>query len=108
MALDPTRLDAELQTLAGWVACIADARPVAEYVAFLDRAGLQVTRTEAHDDALARVVDQIDARLRAFRLAKLPALETVDFDTALERVALAESAVRDGSAGYSLLVAEKR
>jgi hypothetical protein len=41
-------------------------------------------------------------------LAKVPALETVDFDTALERVALADRAVHDGIAGYSLLVAEKR
>ncbi len=108
VALDPARLDAELQSLAGWVACMADARPVAEYVALLDGAGLTVTRTEAHDDALAEMVDQIDARLRAFRIAKVPALEGIDFDTALERVAAAARAVRDGIAGYSLLVAEKR
>ncbi len=107
VALDPARLDAELQTLAGWVACMADARPVAEYVALLDGAGLTVTRTEAHDDALAEMVDQIDARLRAFRLTKVPALESIDFDTALERVAAAERAVREEIAGYSLLVAMK-
>jgi arsenite methyltransferase len=107
VALDPARLDAELQTLAGWVACMADARPVAEYVALLDGAGLTVTRTEAHDDALAEMVTQIDARLRAFRLAKVPALESIDFDTALERVAAAERAVREEIAGYSLLVATK-
>jgi len=108
VALDPTRLDEELQSLAGWVACMADARPVAEYVSLLAGAGLRVTLTESHDDALARMVEQIDGRLRAFRIAKVPALETVDFDTALERVALADRAVRDGIAGYSLLVAEKR
>ena len=39
VALDPERLDAELQTLAGWVVCIADARPVAEYVSLLAAAG---------------------------------------------------------------------
>jgi SAM-dependent methyltransferase len=107
VALDPARLDAELQTLAGWVACMADARPVAEYVTLLDDAGLTVTRTEAHDDALAEMVTQIDGRLRAFRLAKVPALESIDFDTALERVAAAERAVREEIAGYSLLVATK-
>ena len=107
VALDPARLDAELQSLAGWVACMADARPVAEYVALLDAAGLAVTRTEAHDDALAEMITQIDGRLRAFRMAKVAALENVDFDTALERVASADRAVRDGIAGYSLLVAEK-
>ena len=107
VALDPARLDAELQTLAGWVACMADARPVADYVALLDRAGLAVTRTEAHDDALAEMISQIDGRLRAFRLARVAALDGVDFDTALDRVAAADRAVREGIAGYSLLVAEK-
>ena len=66
VALDPTRLDAELQ-----------------------------------------MVTQIDGRLRAIRLAKVPALESIDFDTALERVAAAERAVREEIAGYSLLVATK-
>jgi ubiquinone/menaquinone biosynthesis C-methylase UbiE len=107
VALDPDRLDTELQTLAGWVACIADARPVAQYVEMLTVAGLTVTITEAHDDALATMIDQIDARLKAFRIAKVPALADIDFDTALERVALAGRAVRDGIAGYSLIVAEK-
>ena len=107
VALDPARLDAELQTLAGWVACLADARPVAEYVELLAGAGLTVTHTESHDDALARMIEQIDARLVAFRMAKVAALESIDFDTARERAALAARAVRDGIAGYSLLVAHK-
>ena len=40
-------------------------------------------------------------------LAKVPALESVDFDTALERVAAAKRAVHEEIAGYSLLVATK-
>jgi arsenite methyltransferase len=108
VALDPARLDAELQTLAGWVACLADARPVAQYEELLRGAGLTVTHTEPHDDALARMVEQIDARLVAFRMAKVPALESIDFDVARERAALAAKAVRDGIAGYALLVAQKR
>src|SRR5206468_3038742 len=70
-------------------------------------AGLTVLKTESHDDALARMVEQIDARLVAFRMAKLPALAGVDFDLARERTAQAARAVRDGIAGYSLLVATK-
>jgi arsenite methyltransferase len=70
VALEPTRLDAELQSLAGWVSCLADARPVQQYVEILDGAGLTVRHTESHDDALARMVEQIDARLLAFRMAK--------------------------------------
>src|SRR4029450_4093911 len=48
VALDPERLDAELQSLAGWVACIADARPVEQYVEMLDEAGLEAPSTECH------------------------------------------------------------
>lgn len=107
VALDPNRLHDELRTLAGWVACLADARPVDQYVDLLAGAGLKVTLRESHDDALARMIDQIDARLIAFRMAKVPALEGIDFDTARQRVALAARAVRDGIAGYTLLVAEK-
>jgi arsenite methyltransferase len=107
VALDPTRLDAELRSLAGWVSCLADARPVEQYVDMLTSAGLTVTHTESQDDALARMVEQIDARLVAFRMAKVPALVDVDFDLARERTAQAARAVRDGIAGYSLLMAEK-
>ena len=107
VALDPTRLHAQLQTLAGWVACLADARPVEEYISILGRAGLDFVRRESHDAALLEMIDQIDARLRTFRIAKVPALESVDFDVAMERVALARSAVEDGIAGYTLLVVEK-
>ena len=107
VVVDRGRLDAELQTLAGWVACLADARPVEEYTELLAGAGLRVTYRESHDEALARMIEQIDARLIAFRMARVPGLEGIDFDVARERTALAARAVQDGVAGYSLLVAEK-
>ncbi|MGH9179169.1 MAG: class I SAM-dependent methyltransferase [Acidimicrobiales bacterium] len=107
VTLDPTRLHEELKTVAGWVACLADARPVDQYVELLAGAGLNVTLQESHDAALAGMIEQIDARLIAFRMAKLAALDGIDFDTARQRVALAAQAVRDGIAGYTLLVAEK-
>ena len=107
VALDPTRLDDELRSMAGWVACLADARPLEEYVGLLEAEGLHVTLTEHHDQALARMIDQVDARLVAFRMAKVPALETIDFDQARRRVASAGRAVEAGIAGYKLLVAEK-
>ncbi|MEO7836497.1 MAG: methyltransferase domain-containing protein [Acidimicrobiales bacterium] len=107
VVLDPNRLHAELKTLAGWVACLADARPLEEYAELLAAAGLRVTLTESHDAALAKMIDQIDARLTAFRITAAPALAGVDFDVARQRTALAAEAVRDGIAGYALLVAEK-
>ena len=105
VALDQHRLHEELRSLAGWVACLADARPLDEYVAILAAAGLRTTHTESHDDGLSRMIEQIDDRLVAFKIAKLPALDSIDFDLARRRTALAAQAVRDGIAGYKLLVA---
>ena len=107
VTLDPKRLDPELASLAGWVACIADARPVLEYRRHLERAGLHVTLTEAHDHALARMVETIDARLVAYRMINAPALTGIDIDAVRHKVAIAGRAVADGVAGYSLLVAQK-
>ena len=108
VALDPARLDPELQTLAGWVACLADARPVDEYIELLAAAGLTVTQRESHDAALAKMIEQIDARLVAFRMANVPAMAGIDFDQARNRTALAARAVKEGVAGYALLVAHKQ
>ncbi|MBW3555434.1 MAG: methyltransferase domain-containing protein [Actinobacteria bacterium] len=108
VALDPQRLDEELRSLAGWVACLADARPVSEYVALLGDAGLTVTHQEPHDEELAAMIELIDARLVAFRMAKVAALEGVDFDLARQRTALAAKAVKEGIAGYVLLLATKQ
>jgi ubiquinone/menaquinone biosynthesis C-methylase UbiE len=107
VTLDPDRLDPELASLAGWVACIADARPVDDYRQHLERAGLQVTLTEAHDQALAKMIETIDARLVAYRMMSAPALVGIDIDAVRQKVAIAARAVADGVAGYSLLVAQK-
>ncbi|MEV4538930.1 methyltransferase domain-containing protein [Asanoa sp. NPDC049518] len=103
----PGGLPPELAGLTGWVVCLADARPVDEYAAMLAAAGLRATARETHNEALARMVTQIDARLRAYRLMRLPALSDVDIDHALELTAQAARAVATGSAGYALLIAEK-
>jgi arsenite methyltransferase len=102
-------LPAELTTLAAWVACIADARPLAEYSAILDRAGLRTVRTERHDEAIARMIDEIDARLRLLRMTAPGRLADagVDVPAVLRYTGLARQAVADGLIGYALLVAEK-
>ena len=106
VTLEADRLDDELRTLAGWVACLADARPSSEYAALLAGAGLQVTLTERHDDALAGMVDQIEARLRALRMLR-PAEHDIDFDVVLGYVARAAQAVTAGVAGYALMTAAR-
>jgi SAM-dependent methyltransferase len=107
VTLDRDRLDSELTSLAGWVACIADARPAADYCYYLQRAGLQIKLVEAHDYALARMTEMIDARLLALQMAGAPALAGIDIQLVRHKVAVAARAVADGIAGYSLLVAHK-
>jgi arsenite methyltransferase len=109
VTIGPPGLTGELAGLAGWVACLADARPLEEYASLLAAAGLRTVHTERHDGALARMVEEIDARLRALRMirASVPALAGVDLDRALELCAQAGAAVREGVAGYAMLVAER-
>jgi hypothetical protein len=107
VTIPPGTLTADLAGLAGWVACLADARPTDQYAAILAATGLRVTAIENHDGALARMVAQIDARLRAYRMLRLPALTGVDIDRALTLTAQGAHAVTTGAAGYTLLIAEK-
>ncbi len=109
VTITDTGLPDELSTLAAWVACIADARPVADYSRILSDAGLIVTHTEQHDDAIARMVEQIDARVRMLRMTAGTRLADagVDVDAVLRYCALANQAINDGLIGYALLIAEK-
>jgi SAM-dependent methyltransferase len=102
-------LPGELTTLAAWVACIADARPLGEYAAILTQAGLRVVHTEPHDAAIARMIDEIEARLRLLRMTAPARLAdaALDVDAVLRYTTLARRAVTDGLIGYALLIAEK-
>jgi arsenite methyltransferase len=105
----PARLPAELSTLAARIACIADARPLPEYQQILAAAGLRTLRTERHDQAMTRMIDQIEARLNLLRITA-PARLTqagVDVETAPSVLNAARGAVSDGALGYALLVAER-
>jgi arsenite methyltransferase len=106
VTLDRGRLDPDLATLAGYVACIAGARPLTEYASLFAAAGLSVVVSERHDDALAGMVDQIEARLRALAMLGTPGV-AIDLEAVLRHTATAARAVADGVAGYHLLVARK-
>lgn len=104
-------LPTKLQTLAAWVACVADARPEAEYVEYLEGAGFVEPAVEVHDDDLAELAKQIRLRLLAATMAvsmgKLDLPET-DLDGASDLARLAEHAIHEGLLGYLLLTATKR
>jgi len=103
-----TELPVELQTLAGWVACIADARLESEYVHVLEEAGFRQPLLEIHDNALIRLVEDIRGRLLGAALfAKLGKFDLAgaDLDQARTIARAAEAAVRKGQLGYVLLTA---
>jgi SAM-dependent methyltransferase len=102
-------LPAELTTFAARIACIADARTVSDYTALLARAGLQVARIESHDHALLGMIDRIEARITALRIAA-PAMladHGVQPDAVLAYARLARDTVEAGQIGYALIVADK-
>ena len=107
VTMDPERLDPELADLAGWIACLADARPPEGYAALMTEAGLTVEVTEPHDGALGRMIDLIDARITALAMIGTPALAGIDLEAVRRRVRAAKVAVADGVAGYVLVVAVK-
>jgi ubiquinone/menaquinone biosynthesis C-methylase UbiE len=102
-------LPEELRTLAAWVACIADARPVAQYADILTNAGLATVFIEEHDDAIAQMIEQIEARLTVLRMSAASRLAAagVDVDAVMRYTALAQQAVAEGLIGYCMLVAQK-
>ncbi len=107
VTMDPERLDPELADLAGWIACLADARPLDGYEELLTATGLSVEVTERHDAALERMIDLIDARITALSMTGSPALAAINLEAVRRRVRAAKAAVADGVAGYVLLVAVK-
>jgi arsenite methyltransferase len=87
-------LPPSLQTVAAWVACLADAKPLTETTALLEGAGFAVEVTESQDAALVELLDHVDARLRPLELG-------------LDLLDAARSAVDRGVLGYGVVVARR-
>jgi ubiquinone/menaquinone biosynthesis C-methylase UbiE len=105
-------LPPELDGLLAWIACIADARPVDDYLRAFEAVGLDVERVECHEEALAELVRQIrDRLLGAELLTKLARLElpsgVSDVQQAKMVARYAADAVRTGLLGYCLIAAIK-
>jgi SAM-dependent methyltransferase len=109
MTADRERLPDELRSLDGWIACIGDARPLEEIEALLQAAGLEVTSSEQHDDALGAMVDRAEARLRVARMLGVgaPAALAGSVDRGLTLVAAARQAIAAGALGYGSVIARK-
>jgi arsenite methyltransferase len=94
-------LPESLRSLPAWVACVGDARPLDEIAALLETAGLVVEQTEAHDHALASLLDRIDARL------KVAAMLAADIAIAHELLQEVRRALERGLLGYGVAVAHR-
>lgn len=105
--LNRARLVPELSGLVGRIACLADARPIAELVSLLESTGFRVEHTERHDQALVSTIEQVETRLRALRLAGLPLLRSFDVRRWIGLARQAADMVRRGDAGYVLVSAIK-
>lgn len=103
-------LPPELESLAAWIACIADAQPLGEYAALLVAAGLKVMATEEHNGALVDFTNQIRTRLLVTEvMVGLNKLALPGFDLAMVKD-LARNvleAIGAGKLGYAILTAAK-
>ena len=103
-------LPPELDGLVAWIACVADAQPVARYVADLEAVGLLVSYIEAHDEALTELIGHVRGRLLAAGLvAKIQQVELpgVDLQVARQVARSAAQAVIEGALGYTLITATR-
>lgn len=103
-------LPPELEGVAAWIACVADARPLDEYRALLAGAGLVVGVTESHDGALVDFVAAIRSRLFATEImVGLKKLELPGIDLILVKdiVRHAYAAAKSGTLGYAIVTAAK-
>lgn len=101
-------LPEELHDLLAWEACVADARSTESYLDLLGEAGLSVTLSEPHDEAIMELIDRIRARLLGAEiligLGKL-SLPALDMSTAKALVRHSVAAVECGSLGYVAIAA---
>jgi SAM-dependent methyltransferase len=107
MTADPERLPAPLRTLDAWVACLADARPLPVLLEFLRGAGLDMEIVERHDDALARLLARVEARLRLARVALAGGGDPRIVDRGLDLVAVARESLDRGILGYAVVGARR-
>jgi SAM-dependent methyltransferase len=100
-----------LANLIGWVACVADARSIEEYVGLLQAAGFTMETVQAQDAALKDLIRTVAGRLLAAEILvarKQLRLPGVDFAQARALLKAGAEAVERGNLGYVMVVASNR
>ena len=102
---------AELSGLLSWIACIADAQPIAELMAAFESAAFEVNTVETHDNCLLQMARDVQSKLLGLELlAGLKKLDLpgVDITQAKQFARSAITAIQQGIFGYSLITADRR
>jgi len=104
-------LPPELDTLMAWVACIADAQPIAEYTSILSQAGFSMEEPEVHDEALVELINEVRGKLMVAELMvslkKLEVPDWIDFDQIGRLAQITAETVDQGKLGYAIFMGEK-
>ena len=124
VTLAPGAAAGRFRDVIGWIACVADARPAAEYGELLADAGLRVVRVEDQTPALASTLSDVRKKLFILRLgAKVGQIKLAKSEDpqaaevlsladrlvteAMELTKQAQTMVKEKALGYCLLIAEK-
>jgi len=102
-------LPKELDGLLAWIACIAAAQPIEEYVRCFRNSGLRPLTTEPHDNALIDMVRQIQGKLLGVEIMaglKKIDLPGLDLAAAKQMATMALAAIQRRQLGYAIIVAE--
>ena len=94
----------ELVSLAGRVACLAEALSLDGTLRLLEDSGLRVCGLELHGDAVVRMAQEIDARLAVLAATGIAGRQDLGEARRLARSAL--RAAEAGIIGYALVIAE--
>jgi len=104
-------IPAELQGLLAWIACIADAQPLENYVRYLTDVGLTIQLIEEHDEALTDMLRDIQAKLLGTELLvelnKITLPGEIDLEQAKTMAKAAAAAIQSRQFGYAVVTATK-
>jgi len=104
-------IPAELQGLLAWIACIADAQPLENYMRYLVEAGLTIQLVEEHDEALFDLVRDIQGKLLGMELLvqlnKITLPDEINVEQAKTMAKAAAAAIQARQFGYAIVIATK-
>ena len=107
VVVEHSRLPAELRGPLSVLACVGAALPRSGYERLLADAGLPVLTVEPRDEDAALLARRVHDRLRGARLLGVERMPGAPLATAeaIELLARAREAIRDGTLGYAIFIA---